>query len=132
MELLWQLSFSFYSGFNLIYIPGMSYGIFERLQGFATTSIGLFLLLFYHFSLPPFSNKKTAGLIGAFGILLLTSLVFPVSINSKLQVLHTLFLTIVILYVLLIQILAIRARVTGAVYLICASLALLVYFESLW
>lgn len=111
-----------------LYLPGLSYEIFERLQGLSTISIGLFLFLFYHCSLRPFSHKKPASFLAALGVLLMGSMIFPVSINSKFQLLHSFYLLMVIVYVIYIQVSAIRARITGAIYLICASLALIVYF----
>ncbi len=109
-------------------IPDISYGLFQRMQMFSTVLVGVCLLLYYHVSLRAFSSKKAVRMILGLGIFLCVMVVFPVSINSMFQLWNSGFLFIVIVYTGYIQLKAISQQVTGAMYLVCASLTLLLYF----
>ncbi|RXT15446.1 ATP-binding protein [Ammoniphilus sp. CFH 90114] len=108
--------------------PGMPYALFQRLQGISTVLIGFFLLLYYHFSLQSFSKPFMIKLLSGYGAMLMLSLFLPASINSQFQLLHSIYLLMVFLYIIYIQVNAIRQKVTGAMYLVNGSITLIIYF----
>ncbi|WP_249310390.1 ATP-binding protein [Bacillus sp. FJAT-49736] len=117
-------------GEKLIYLvaSGIPYAIFERLQGLSSDLLGLFLLLFFHHSLRAFSNKRTVKYIVFFGMFLMISMMFPIRINSKLELLHPFYLVIVFLYLVWIQLKAVMKRTLGGTYLMLGSITIIVYF----
>ncbi|GGG22281.1 hybrid sensor histidine kinase/response regulator [Paenibacillus abyssi] len=106
----------------------MPYGLFLRLQGISTLLIGLFLLLYFHFSLKPVSAPKAVKGLTIAGILLVCSMFLPIRINSMLEVVCFIYLIMIILTILFIQVRAILNRTTGSVYLILGTFTMILYF----
>ncbi|MEC1716358.1 hybrid sensor histidine kinase/response regulator [Schinkia azotoformans] len=107
--------------------PMIPYGIFVILQC-SSNLISLFLLAYFHTILRSHSNKKFAQVLAIIGMICSLSAFLPVQINSQFQSLYSLYFLAVILYVLYVQIKAIFAKTTGALYLFIGSVTLIMYF----
>ncbi|MFE8696197.1 ATP-binding protein [Cytobacillus sp. FJAT-53684] len=109
-------------------IPNMSYEIFERIQMLSSVCFGVFLLLYFYNSFKYFSNKKMVKILTVLGLLLMATSLLPVRVNSQLQMVYSSFLFVIILYIFIIQLKAIKHKAVGAVYLVLSSVTIFVYF----
>lgn len=130
---LFCLSVVFYSithGEKLLMsvIPNMSYEIFEKLQMLSSIVFGIFLLLYFYSALPKFTSKIYKDILLWIGFILCSTAALPAKINSELQMVYTLYLSIVLIYVIYVQIQAIRRKAVGAMYLILTSITIFIYF----
>lgn len=109
-------------------IPNMTYEVFERIQMVTSICFGIFLLLYFYYALRKYGNRRILRLLVATGIFLNATCVLPIRLHSELQMAYSTYLLIIILYVIFIQIRAIKHKETGAVYLTVSSVAILGYF----
>ncbi|MEK3978588.1 ATP-binding protein [Psychrobacillus sp. FSL K6-2836] len=135
-----QLFFSLFCFANILYavshgekvflelFPSTPYAIFERIQSLSSIWIGLFMLSFFATSLKPFANKKIVKFLYILSILLTGSALLPVKINSSLQFYYSLYIFIILVYIIYLQIIAISKRAVGASYLIFSSFTIFIYF----
>ncbi|WP_102272527.1 sensor histidine kinase [Cytobacillus massiliigabonensis] len=112
----------------LVLFPDTPYKIFERIQSLSSILIGLLVLLYFHYALKEFAHRKIVTVLSSIGFLLLGSALLPVHINSNLQSVNSLYIFIVLIYIIYIQIIAIYRQSVGATYLIFTSLTIFVYF----
>jgi len=108
--------------------PSMPYGVFERIQFLSTLLIGLCGLLYFCYSLKEYAHQIIFKVLFIIGILLNMAMFLPIKIHSNLQIVLTIYIFIIILYIIYIQISAIRKRSSGALYLIISSLTMFIYF----
>lgn len=135
-----QLFFSLFCFANVLYavshgekvfmglFPSTPYAFFERIQSLSSICIGLFMLCFFAASLRPFANKGIVKFLYAVGILLTGSALLPVKINSSFQIYYSLYIFIILMYILYLQIVAISKRAVGASYLIFSTFTIFIYF----
>ncbi|MED3574288.1 ATP-binding protein [Cytobacillus praedii] len=112
----------------LALFPTVTYGVFERIQFMSSILIGLFVLLYFHYALKEFTHRKFVKVLSGIGFILLGSALLPVHINSNLQSANSLYIFVVLVYIIYIQIIAIYKQSVGATYLIFTSLTIFVYF----
>lgn len=112
----------------LALFPAVTYGVFERIQFMSSILIGLFVLLYFHYALKEFTHCKIVKVLSIIGFILLGSALLPVHINSNLQSVNSLYIFVVLVYIIYIQIIAIYKQSVGATYLIFTSLTIFVYF----
>ncbi|WP_057767035.1 hybrid sensor histidine kinase/response regulator [Cytobacillus praedii] len=112
----------------LALFPAVTYGVFERIQFMSSILIGLFVLLYFHYALKEFTHRKMVKVLSSIGFILLCSALLPVHINSNLQSANSLYIFVVLVYIIYIQIIAIYKQSVGATYLIFTSLTIFVYF----
>nr|WP_232337076.1 ATP-binding protein [Lysinibacillus timonensis] len=112
----------------LMLIPEMAYGVFERIQILSSIMIGVFLLLYFNHALRNYIHKRIVKIFNFVGVLLGLSAFLPIFINSQFQGMYSIYLFMVIAYIISIQIKAIKQRAVGTIYLIIASIAILIYF----
>lgn len=135
-----QLYFSLFCFANALYtlchgekvllsiFPNTPYEIFERLQSISSIIIGLFMLLYFYQELKGFAHRKIVKTLYITGIVLSFTSLLPVSINSNLQNLYSIYIFLVLVYIFNIAIIAIYRRAKGAIYLLMSSMAIFVYF----
>ena len=135
-----QLYFSLFCLANVLYalshgekvllaiLPAIPYELFERIQAISSILIGIFVLLYFYYALRKFAHKKIVKTLCITGIVLNASALLPVHINSNLQIVNSLYIFIVLIYIIYIQIRAIYKRSIGATYLIISSFTIFVYF----
>lgn len=135
-----QLFFSLFCFANVLYavshgekvflelFPSTSYAFFERIQSVSSITIGLFMLCFFQSSLKRLANKRIVKFLCVVGILLTGSALLPVKINSTLQIYYSLYIFIILVYIIYLQIIAISRRAVGASYLIFSTFTILIYF----
>ncbi|MED3553001.1 ATP-binding protein [Cytobacillus praedii] len=112
----------------LALFPAVTYGVFERIQFMSSILIGLFVLLYFYYALKEFTHCKIVKVLSIIGFILLGSALLPVHINSNLQSVNSLYIFVVLVYIIYIQIIAIYKQSVGATYLIFTSLTIFVYF----
>lgn len=107
--------------------PAMPYALFQRLQS-ASNLVAIFSLVFFHYLLKEFTNKKLVKALIISGVLLSSTILLPTTVNSHLQYFYSAYFLVVILYVLFIQFKAILFRIPGSIYLLFGSITLFIYF----
>ncbi|WP_419961186.1 ATP-binding protein [Psychrobacillus sp. BM2] len=135
-----QLFFSLFCFANVLYaishgekvflqlFPSTPYALFERIQSLSSIWIGLFMLCFFVTSLKPFANNKIVKFLYMLSILLTGSALLPVKINSSLQIYYSLYIFIILVFIIYLQIIAISKRAVGASYLIFSTFTIFIYF----
>jgi len=109
-------------------IPNMTYVVFERIQMLTSIGFGVFLLLYFYYTLKPYANRKVMQFLLGSGLLLSTTVTLPIRMQSELQMVYSIFLLMIIIYVIFIQVRAIMHKEVGTIYLTLSSLAIFVYF----
>ncbi|MFJ5767755.1 ATP-binding protein [Lysinibacillus sp. NPDC093210] len=105
----------------------ISYEFLIRVQIISSIGSGIFMLLYFYHALQQFSHKKFVKALCLIGILLLATVMLPISISSYLQTVHSIYILINIFYLLYIQTIAIFKRLVGAIYLWLSTMAILIY-----
>ncbi|MFF2752471.1 ATP-binding protein [Psychrobacillus sp. NPDC058041] len=135
-----QLFFSLFCFANVLYaishgekvflqlFPSTPYALFERFQSLSSIWIGLFMLCFFHTSLKQLANKGIVKFLYVVGILLTGSALLPVKMNSGFQIYYSLYIFIILVYILYLQIIAISKKAVGASYLIFSTITIFIYF----
>ncbi len=135
-----QLFFSLFCFANVLYafshgekvlfslFPATPYEIFERIQAISSILFGLFMLFYFHYSLKDFARKKIVNLLCIAGVVLAAAVLLPIQIHSSFQSINSMYIFMVLVYVVYVQIIAAYHRSTGAAYLIISTLTILVYF----
>jgi len=135
-----QLFFSLFCFANVLYavshgekvflamLPSTPYALFERIQSVSSIWIGLFMFAFFAISLKPFANKRVIKFLYILGILLTGSALLPVKINSGLQIYYSLYIFLILAYVIYLQVIAISKRAVGASYLLFSTFTIFIYF----
>ncbi|MFJ5768827.1 ATP-binding protein [Psychrobacillus sp. NPDC093180] len=135
-----QLFFSLFCFANVLYavshgekvflelFPATPYAFFERIQSVSSIWIGLFMLCFFNSSLKRFANKRIVKFLCIVGILLTGSALLPVKLNSSLQIYYSLYIFIVLVYIIFLQIIAISKKAVGASYLFFSTFTIFIYF----
>ncbi|KPN97671.1 ATP-binding protein [Lysinibacillus sp. ZYM-1] len=111
----------------LMSIIPISYEFLIRIQIISSISSGIFMLLYFYHALKQFSHKKFVKALCIIGILLLATVMLPISISSYLQTVHSIYILLIIFYMLYIQTIAIFKRLVGAIYLWLSSMAIFIY-----
>ncbi len=111
----------------LMLLLPISYEFLIRVQIISSIGSGIFMLLYFNHALQQFSHKKFVKALCIIGILLLATVMLPISISSYLQTAHSIYILIIIFYLLYIQTIAIFKRLVGAIYLWLSSMAILIY-----
>lgn len=135
-----QLFFSLFCFANVLYavshgekvflamLPSTPYELFERIQSVSSIWIGLFMFGFFAISLKPFANNSIIKFLYILGILLTVSALLPVKINSGLQIYYSLYIFLILTYVIYLQVIAISKRAVGASYLLFSTFTIFIYF----
>ncbi|MFJ7665146.1 ATP-binding protein [Lysinibacillus sp. NPDC097162] len=105
----------------------ISYEFLIRVQIISSIGSGIFMLLYFYHALQQFSHKKFVKALCIIGILLLATVMLPISISSYLQTVHSIYILINIFYLLYIQTIAIFKRLVGAIYLWLSTMSILIY-----
>ncbi len=109
--------------------PELSYEFFATMQA-SSNLISIFILAYFHTILRNYSSLKVVRFLIVIGLILTATSLLPVYIQSEFQVVYSAYFLTVLLYVLKIQITAIIEKVTGGLYLLFGSIALLIYFVT--
>ena len=107
--------------------PEIPYAIFQRLQS-ASNLVAIFTLAYFHFLLREFSNQKLVKILLIIGILVSSTILLPIPINSQLQYVYSAYFLLINLFVLAIQLKAIFQRIPGSIYLLIGSATMFIYF----
>lgn len=110
----------------LSFLP-ISYELLIRIQIVSSIGTGIFMLLYFYHALQQFAQKIIVKTLCIIGYILIFSVVLPISINSQIQSIYSLFIFLNILYIFYIQFIAIYKRAVGAIYLWLSSMAILIY-----
>ncbi len=113
--------------FQVIF-PLITYGVFERIQMLSSILVGWSMLLYFYHALKSFASKRLVNILSITGLLLMSSSMLPVKVNSSLQNIFSLYILIVILYAIYIQFIAYHNRSVGAAYLLFSTFTILVYY----
>lgn len=111
-----------------VFFPAIPYGIFERIQMISTILVGIFVLLYFYYSLKKYAAKWPVQFLCIFGAVLGCVGMMPVYINSSIQWMYTLYMFLILTYIIVIQMIAVYKGAVGAAYLIFSSLTIFVYF----
>lgn len=111
----------------LMLLLPISYESLIRVQIISSIGSGIFMLLYFNHVLQQFSHKKFVKALYIIGVLLLATVLLPISISSYLQAAHSVYILIIIFYLLYIQTVAIVKRLVGAIYLWLSTMAILIY-----
>lgn len=111
----------------LMLLLPISYEFLIRVQIISSIGSGIFMLLYFNHVLQQFSHKKFVKALYIIGIVLLATVMLPISLSSYLQTAHSLYILINIFYLLYIQTIAIFKKFVGAIYLWLSTMAILIY-----
>ncbi len=105
----------------------VTYEFLIRIQIISSIGTGIFMLLYFYYALQQFAYEKIVKILCIIGVLLLATVMLPISISSYLQFVYSIYIFMNIFYILYIQIIAIFKRSVGAIYLSLSSMAILIY-----
>lgn len=117
-------------GEKILYIlfPDINYSLFSGIQYFVPNISALSFVLYFYYSYQKLYSKLMVKVLATiFSILIFFGIVFPISINSKLDVLLTIIHGFYLFYLIYILILGVFLRKEGAIFNVVSLVFLIIY-----